>query len=99
MHPRISELLQYVDTQTAALRAAYEAVPEDRRGVRVEPSRWSPAEVVHHLAIVDRRLPLRLAALIEQARSLPPETETSSVLASGPAKRAIDRTNRFVTSE
>jgi hypothetical protein len=99
MHPRIAELLDYVDTQTASLRAAYDAIPVDKRATRTEPARWSPAEVIHHLAMVDRRLTLRLAVLIEQARALPAETETSSVLATGLAKRAVDRTNRFVTSE
>jgi len=99
MHPRIAELLDYVETQTTALREAYDAVPPERRGVRTEPSRWSAAEVVHHLAIVDRRLTMRLAALIEQARALPAETETSSVLADGLSKRAVDRTRRLVTSE
>jgi hypothetical protein len=72
MHPRIAELLDYVATQTATLRAAYEAVPPERRAVRPEPGRWSPAEIIHHLAIVEGRLAQRLAVLIEQARSLPP---------------------------
>jgi hypothetical protein len=99
MHPRIAELLNYVDGQTDALRATYDAIPPERRNVRPEPARWSPAEVVHHLSIVEGRLTHRLAALIEQARSLPVETETSSVLTSGPAVTAIDRATRFVTSE
>jgi hypothetical protein len=41
----------------------------------------------------------RFASLIEQARALPPETETTSVLATGPAARAVDRSRRFTTSE
>ena len=99
MHPRIAELLDYVTQQTAVLRAAYDAVPIDRRAVRPEPGRWSPAEVIHHLAIVDRRIAQRLAMLVEQARALPPETETSSVLDSPSVKMALDRTKRFVTGE
>jgi hypothetical protein len=99
MHPRIAELIEYVDTQTAALRAAYDAVPPDRRGTRPAAGRWSAAEVVNHLAIVERRLTQRLSSLIEQARALPVETETTSVLATGLAVRAVDRTRRFVTSE
>src|SRR3954447_11915715 len=99
MHPRIAELIEFLDTQTAALRAAYDAVPTDQRGTRPEPGRWSAAEVVHHVAIVERRLTQRLASLIEQARALPVEVETTSVLASGLATRAVDRTRRIVTSE
>jgi hypothetical protein len=99
MHPRISELLDYVEKQTATLQAAYESVPPEQRAVRVVPDRWSPAEIVHHLAMVERRLAQRLATLIEQARALPPETETTSVLSTQSTTRVLDRTGRFVTSE
>jgi len=99
MHPRITELLEYVEAQTESLRDAYESVPLDQRTVRPAPGRWSPAEVVHHLVIVDRRIAKRLAGLIEQARALPPETETTSVLSSRNTRAAIDRTARFTTSE
>jgi len=61
MHPRIAELIDYVDAQTEALRTAYHDVPPDRRGARREPGRWSPAENVKHLAIVERRLTQRFA--------------------------------------
>ena len=50
-------------------------------------------------AIVERRFTQRFAMLIEQARALPPETETTSVLGTGPAARAVDRSSRFTTSE
>ena len=99
MHPRIAELLDYVAQQTSVLRDAYDAVPADRRAVRPEPGRWSPAEVIHHLAIVDRRIAQRLATLVEQARALPPETETSSLMDAPSVKQVIDRSRRFVTSE
>jgi len=99
MHPRISELLAYVDQQTAVLKEAYESVPPDKRNVRANPDRWSPAEIVHHLALVERRLAQRIASLIEQARALPPETETSSALSTKATANVLDRTDRFVTSE
>jgi hypothetical protein len=99
VHPRIAELLDYVAAQTALLRAAYDAVPASRRGTRPEPGRWSPAEVIHHLAIVERRLAQRLSVLVEQARALPPETDTSSVLDTPRARMTLDRTKRFVTNE
>ena len=99
MHPRITELLQYITDRTASLRAAYDAVPPERRGLRSAPGRWSPAEVVHHVAIVERRVTQRLQALVEQARTLEPERQTSSVLATIDTRRAEERTRRFVTSE
>jgi len=99
MHPRISELLDYVEKQTAILRSAYESVPPAQRAVRTAADRWSPAEIIHHLAIVEQRLAQRLAMLIEQARALPPETETTSALTRQATANVLDRTDRFVTSE
>jgi hypothetical protein len=99
MHPRLAELLEYVDAETEALRAAYEAVPAERRATRPAPDRWSPAEVIHHLAIVERRVTSRLAQLIEQARALAPETDTAPLTPAVRMARLSDRTRRFVTSE
>ena len=99
MHPRITELLVYLDSHTVNLRSAYESVPADRRAVRPSPDRWSPAEVVHHLVIVERRLSQRLASLIEQARALPPEADESSLFPMANATRVEIRDRRFKTSE
>ena len=99
MHPRISELLDYVDAQTAVLRAAWDSLPEARRAVRPSPDRWSPAEIIHHLTIVERRLVQRLAQLIEQAKALPPEREAGPILPSIDTSRVAVRGQRFRTSE
>lgn len=99
MHPRISELLDYIDRQATVLHAAYSAIPADRRTIRPTPDRWSPAEVVHHVAIVEQRLVKRLQQLAEQARAFPPEADTSSVFTLFDANRIEIRNNRFKTSE
>lgn len=99
MHPRITELLSFVERETEALRATYEAMPAEHRGVRTDPARWSAAEVIQHLAIVERAVTRRLAALVEQARDLPPETESTPLLPSASVARALDRSRRFMTSE
>ncbi|HEV8446712.1 MAG TPA: DinB family protein [Gemmatimonadaceae bacterium] len=99
MHPRLSELLDYIDRQAAVLQAAYSAIPADQRTVRPTPDRWSPAEVVHHVVIVEQRLVKRLQQLAEQARALPPETDTSSVFTLLDPNRIEIRNNRFKTSE
>ncbi|HEV8216207.1 MAG TPA: DinB family protein [Gemmatimonadaceae bacterium] len=98
MHPRLTELLDYVRAQTDDLRKAYDAVPPERRTVRPEPDRWSPAEIVHHLVIVDRRINHRLRAMIEEARAFPPASDASP-LVSTIAERVTVRDRRFKTSE
>jgi hypothetical protein len=99
MHPRISELLDYIDRQAATLEAAYAAIPVERRMVRPTPERWSPAEVVHHVSIVERRLVKRIEALAEQARAFPPERETSSVFTIVDTNPVEIRDRRIKTSE
>jgi hypothetical protein len=98
MHPRLAELLAYVRAQTEDLRNAYEAVPPERRAVRPEPDRWSPAEIVHHLVIVDRRINQRMRGLIEEARALGSDTDAAPA-ASSIAERVTVRDRRFKTSE
>lgn len=99
MHPRLDELLTYVDRETSALRDVYESVPQQERNVRSDPARWSPAEIVRHLAIVDQRVVQLLGKLIDQARALPPETETSPLLPNPVVSRVLDRGRRFKTSQ
>jgi DinB family protein len=99
MHPRIAELIEYIDDQTARLRAAYHSVPREQRAVRPAPDRWSPAEVVHHVVIVERRIALRLATLIEQARTLPPESDSTPTFPNAVTNRVENRDQRFRTSE
>lgn len=99
MPSRLAELLAYVDRETEQLRALYESLPPDRRGVRTDPARWSPAEVVKHLAMVDRRITQRLAALVAEARALPPETDTSPLLPNPVIARVKNRESRFRTGQ
>jgi len=99
MHPRTTELLQYLDDQTGVLRAAFESLPDDRRAMRPSPDRWSPAEVVHHVVIVERRIASLLRSLIEQARAIGPERDESSVLAVIKPERFVERTRRIQTGD
>lgn len=99
MHPRIAELLAYIDAQHEVLRSAFESVPVEQRGVRPAPDRWSAAEVVHHLTIVERRLAQRLAGLVEEARKMEPERDTTSLFPMAVATRVAVRNRRFSTSE
>ena len=99
MHPRTNELIQYIDQQAATLRAAFDAVPAEYRAVRPAANRWSPAEVVHHVVIVEGMVTGLLRGLIETARSVGPEHDESSILAIVKPERFVRRERRIVTNE
>jgi hypothetical protein len=99
MHPRLTELLRYIDDQAAELRATYQAVPADRLDRRPAAQNWSPAEVMHHVVIVERRLAPLFGRLIEQARSIGPERDESPLLPVIRPQRFASRERRVVTAE
>jgi hypothetical protein len=99
MHPRLIELLSYIDDQAADLRATFQAVPADRIERRPGDGRWSPAEVMHHVVIVERRLPPLFGRLIELARSLGPERDESPLLPILRPQRFVSRERRIKTAE
>jgi len=77
-------------------------VPPELRGQRPEPGRWSVAEILEHLAVVERRMTRFLTTQIEAARAdgVEPESETSPILDSFNMALIVDRsTRRIVASE
>jgi quinol monooxygenase YgiN len=100
-HPRVVELLDHLDVHRASLRAAVESVPIDSRDRRPAEDRWSVAEILEHLGIVETRI----AGVIEQqvetgrATGLPVETETASVLPSLDVSNLLDRSVRRVSGD
>lgn len=93
MHPRIREVLDHLDTQRAELERAVAAVPPALRDLRPAPERWSVAEVLEHLALVEGQITRLLQNLIESARAagLGPEQETSPVVPTADLSRILDR--------
>ena len=100
MHPRIRELLDFLETQRRALRAAVDALPGELRERRPSVDAWSVAEVIEHVAIVERRLAHRLDTLLAEARArdVGPETETSSVLDAAAHRTLLDRSYRVTAA-
>jgi hypothetical protein len=95
MHPRLQEILTYLDQRRAELRAAVDAVPEAQRQTRPAADRWSAAEVVEHLAMVEGRMARGIfAKRIDEARAngIGPERETTPVASSFNAAGVLDRT-------
>lgn len=93
MHPRIAEVLNCLDAELDGLRSAVESVPPERRGERPTPQRWSVAEVLDHLARVERSVLKACEQQLAVAREsgLPEESETSSVRALMPPERVANR--------
>lgn len=93
MHRRLTELLDYLDTQRIAVIEAAASLPHDRWLVRPDPNRWSVAEVVTHLHRVERGVAKLIAKRVGEAKEQghPFETEDSSVLGRLDGKHVSDR--------
>ncbi|HKP35353.1 MAG TPA: DinB family protein [Pyrinomonadaceae bacterium] len=95
MHPRIEEVINYLDGERAALRDAVEQVPAELRDKQPGSDRWSVAQVLEHLGIIEKRVGLGLTKWVSEARdTLGPEADTSSVMNSLPRQLIIDRSQR-----
>jgi hypothetical protein len=96
MHPRIEELLAYLEVRRTALREAVDAVPVARRGERPEPGRWSVAEVLEHLALVEGRFKTVLAGTLAdaKARGLAAERDTSPIVGTYNVAPMLDRSSK-----
>jgi len=101
VHPRTRELLAQLDLSHAELKTAVDLIPLGERGWRSAPERWSAAEIVDHLAVVERRIAklmsTQLAAAVEQG--LGRETDHSSVMSMMRMDRLLDRRRPITSSE
>lgn len=96
MHSRLEEVLNYLDTQRAALAAAVELVPPTQRELSPEADRWSVAQVLEHLLIIEKRIGMGVTKWVSDARAgnLGVETESSSVMSTLPLDLIVDRSQR-----
>lgn len=101
MHPRIVEVLDYLDARRIELERAVEAVPHELRERRPGPERWSVAEVLEHLSLVEGGIAQRLSAGIAAARTagLGAEQSTAPVIPTVDLARVLDRSHRLTASE
>jgi uncharacterized damage-inducible protein DinB len=72
---RAAQLLTHLDTHRAALLDTLRSIPPELHLRKPAPDRWSVAEVVEHLALVEPRLTQLLSSRIAQA---PPLTDASA---------------------
>jgi len=101
MHSRIAEALDYLDTERADLQAALEMVPSELRERAPAPDRWSVAQVLQHLTLIENRIVPLIRKLVTGARAagLGPELQTSSILNTRHAAKIADRSFRVTAPE
>ena len=93
IHPRLQELFAYLAIRRNALREAVDGVPEAVRSQKPEADRWSAAEVLEHLALVESRFTPILAERLNAARAsgLGAEQETGSIVGTFDQRAILDR--------
>ena len=102
------ELIAHLDQNRAALRQAVDSIPPSLRERKPGADRWSVAEVLEHLAIVERRIAGRLADALGKASAsssapgapgLQPGGQVSPAIDPNQIAKLSDRSQRFKTSE
>ncbi|MBK5188611.1 MAG: DinB family protein [Gemmatimonadaceae bacterium] len=99
LHPRIQELIDYITMHRDALHEAVSTVPSELRERKPEPGRWSVAEVLEHLSLIEGRVAalLTMHATAARTKGIGPDPETSSVVASFVNPHNVtDRTTKIV---
>jgi len=96
MHPNLTDVFAKLDESHARLRDAVDAVPPQWRSTRPAADRWSVAEILEHLALVETRLARLLGRAVDTAMEsgLPPETGARVPLAAALVERMADRVNK-----
>lgn len=77
MHPRIAELVSFIDVEREGVEEALEAVPPQWRERRQSPEAWTAAEVIDHLARVESGVARVVARRSAKAREAGVGAETS----------------------
>jgi uncharacterized damage-inducible protein DinB len=98
MHPRLTELLVYLEAQRDRVRGAASQLPRDRWAIRPAPDQWSVAEVIWHLQRVERGVAKLIAKRTTEARANghPVEESTTSVIDALAGRGIDDRSRRLV---
>jgi hypothetical protein len=99
MHPHTAALAELLDRTRAELRDVVREMPLDAGPRRPSSERWSPAEIVDHLRIVESGLVRLLGRLLDQAGPLPPRIDGSSAIPSLDRYGLLDRARRIPAPE
>ena len=101
MCPRTRALLNHLELHHAALLAAVDSVPAADRQRQPGADRWSVAQVIEHLSIVESRIAGMFAKAADSARASGKKAEGEAELATGllDLEPLLDRTERRVANE
>jgi hypothetical protein len=94
MHARLAETMDYVEDQRKELLRSFAGVSGDRLSRRAVADKWSVAEIVDHLSMVEAGIARLIAKRADRAREagLGEEKSTESVLTSFDQQRgALER--------
>lgn len=96
MHTHLTDVLARLDEARASLRGAIDTVPSPLQRQRPGPDRWSAAEVLEHLTLVEHVFSGRIVKAIDAARSsgLATEAHPRAALPDSVAQRMSDRLNK-----
>ena len=101
MHPRTQEVLAHLDTHRSALERAVVDVPTPMHRKQPGEGRWSVAEILEHLSLVEGRISQLLTKELDAARvaGLGAEQDTSAVTPTLDVARLLDRSRPLTASE
>lgn len=99
MHPRVAELMAYLDQQRIALETAVAAIPAADLTRAPEPGRWSVAQVLEHLVLIERNLATLFRRWLTEHRrnGLAGEEDSRAILPRIDIARTLDRSRRITT--
>jgi hypothetical protein len=98
MHARTQELLDHLRAGRATLREALDAVPAALRERKPAADRWSAAEVLEHLAIVEGQIAALLKRGLRRALAdgaLAADADHAPVVSTVDAEALLDRERTF----
>jgi hypothetical protein len=71
VHPRLAAVIEHADRARAELFAAVDAIPEPLREARPTMEKWSAAEILEHLARVERGIAKLVALKVGELQANP----------------------------
>ncbi|HWL39354.1 MAG TPA: DinB family protein [Gemmatimonadaceae bacterium] len=82
MHPRLVEVMRFVELKREELLRSIDGLPTGRLGLRASEESWSVAEILEHLRLVENSVVQVITFRAAEARTkgIGPEASTTSVL-------------------